>query len=85
MVHQSQRLALRFEAGHHLAGVHADLDNFESDAALDRFDLLSHINHAAAALADFLQQFVAADGSTGFFGYALKGVGVAGVRRLGHN
>ena len=57
-----QRLPLRFKAGHHLLGVHAQLDHLERDPAADRFGLLRDIDHSAAALADFLQQLVAADG-----------------------
>ena len=61
MVHQGQRLALGFEPGQHFLGVHARLDDLEGDAALDRFLLLGHIDHPAAAFANLLQQFVAAN------------------------
>ena len=62
MVHQGQGLAFGFEAGHDLFGVHAELDNLEGDLAADRFLLLGHVNDAAAALADLLEELVAADG-----------------------
>ena len=66
MVHHRQRLALGFEAGDDRLGVHAQLDDLERDAAAHRFLLLGHVNHAAAAFADFLEQFVAADPVAGF-------------------
>src|SRR6266567_915438 len=58
VVQYRQGLALGFEAGDHFASVHADLDDLESDAAFDRLFLLSHINNAEAAFAEFLQQLV---------------------------
>ena len=61
MVHQRQRLPLGFEAGDDLPGVHAQLDDLERDAAPHRLLLLGHVDHAAAAFADLLQQLVAAD------------------------
>ena len=54
MVHQGQRLPLGFEPGDDRFGVHAQLDDFEGDAAADGLFLFGHINHAAAAFADFL-------------------------------
>ena len=48
--------------------VHADLDNLERHAAFDRRLLLSHINDAKAAFAQFLQQLVVADLVAGLFG-----------------
>jgi hypothetical protein len=36
-----------------ILGVHAQLDDLERDAAAHRFLLLGHIDHAAAAFADF--------------------------------
>ena len=68
MVHQRQRLPLGLEPGDDALGVHAQLDDLERDAAADRFLLLGHINHAAAAFADLLEQFVAANPVAGFFG-----------------
>jgi phage tail sheath gpL-like len=38
-----------------------ELDDLEGDAAADRLLLLGHVDDAAAALADLLQQLVAAD------------------------
>ena len=56
MVHQGQRLPLRLEPGDDTLGVHAQLDDLERHPAANRFLLLGHINHAAAAFADLLQQ-----------------------------
>ena len=48
--------------------VHAQLDDLERHAPPHRFLLFGHINHAAAALADLLEQLVAADAVAGLFG-----------------
>jgi len=61
MIHHRQRLALRLEAGHHLLGVHPQLDDLQRDPAAHRFLLFRHPHHAKAALADLLQQLVAPD------------------------
>ena len=52
MIHHGQGLALGFEAGDDLPGVHAQLDHFERDAAADGFGLFGDIDHAAAAFAE---------------------------------
>ncbi len=59
MIHHRQRLPLGLEPGDDLLGVHAQLDDLERHAAAHRFGLLGHIDHAAAAFAHALQQFVA--------------------------
>ena len=51
-----------------LLRVHAQLDDLEGDAPPDRLLLLGHVNHAAAAFADLLQQLVTADAVAGLFG-----------------
>ena len=61
MVHQRQRLALGLEPGDDLPGVHAKPDDLERDPAADGFFLLGHVDRAAAALADLLEELVAAD------------------------
>ncbi len=61
MVHQSQSLTLRFEAGDHFATVHAGFHQLEGHAAADRFPLLGEPDLAHSALADFLDQIVAAN------------------------
>src|SRR5439155_16021854 len=50
-----------------VAGVHAELDDFERNAAANRFLLVGHIDHAAPAFADLLEEFVVADAFAGFF------------------
>jgi hypothetical protein len=59
MIHHGQRLPLGLEARDDLLGVHAQLDDLERHAPAHRLGLLGHIDHAATAFADFLQQLVA--------------------------
>jgi len=68
MLHERQRLPLGFESGEDLLGVHAQLDDFKRHATANRLLLLRHVNDAAAALADLLEQFVTANAVAGFFG-----------------
>ncbi len=68
MIHQREGLALRLEAGDDFAGVHAELDHFQRGAADDGLLLLGHIDDAATALADFLEELVASNAVAGFFG-----------------
>ena len=63
-----QRLAFGFETGDDAFGVHAQLDDLERDAAAHRFLLLGHIDHAATAFADLLEQLVASYLVTRLFG-----------------
>ena len=63
MVHQRQRLPLGFEAGDHLLGVHARLDDLERHPAPDRFVLLGQPDLAHPALADDLEKPVRPDAS----------------------
>jgi hypothetical protein len=51
-------LALRLKPGNHLSGVHARLDDLQSDDTADRLFLLRHVDHAEAAFADPLQQLI---------------------------
>ncbi len=67
MIHHGQRLALGFETGHDFPRIHADLDNFESDAAFDRLFLLGHINYPKAPFAELLEQLVVTDHGSGAF------------------
>ena len=60
VVHEGQGLPLGLEAGDHLAGVHARLDDLERDLALHGLSLLGHPDLAHAAFADPFQQLVAA-------------------------
>jgi len=66
MVHQRQRLPFRLKPGHHLLGVHAQLEDLEGDPTVHRLLLLRHPHDAEPALADLLQQLVAADTVAGF-------------------
>jgi len=81
MLHHRQRLALSFEAGDDLPGVHAQLDDFERNAAANRFFLFRHIDDAAPAFADLLEEFVVADAVAGFF---YDGSHVPGGSGVGH-
>ena len=62
MVHQGQRLPLGLEAGDHVAGVHARLDDLEGHLAADGLLLLGDEDQAKAPFADLLHQLVGADG-----------------------
>jgi hypothetical protein len=61
VVHEGQGLSFGFEAGDDFARVHAELDDLKGDATSDRFGLLGHVDHAAAAFAEFLEEFIAAN------------------------
>ena len=74
MIHHCQCLTFRFEPGDHLLGVHAQLDDFECDAASNRFGLLGDIDHAAPAFTDSLQARLQA--------VPLPGVGVVPVQLI---
>jgi hypothetical protein len=68
VIHHGERLAFGLEAGHDLPGVHAQLDDFQSNATLDRLELLRHVNVAEAAFADFLEELVVVNGRALAFG-----------------
>ena len=68
VVHQRQRLPLRFEARDDLACVHASFDDLERDFALHRLGLFGHEDDAEAPRADFLEEFVTANYCPGLFG-----------------
>src|SRR5206468_6738035 len=65
VVHYRQGLSFGLEAGDDLLGVHARLDYFERDFALDGLGLLGHVDRAHAAFADLLEQLVRADDGAG--------------------
>ena len=71
MVHECQGLALGLEAGDHLPGVHAGLEDLEGHLAADRLLLLGHEHQAEAPLADLFQQLVGTDDRAGTFGTGL--------------
>ena len=65
-------------------GVHAQLDDLERDATADRLFLFGHVNRAAAAFADFLQQLVGTNAVAGLlFRGEIARRGDAGSRRVG--
>jgi hypothetical protein len=61
MVHQRQRLALRFKTCDHLLAVHAGFDDLEGHGTADGIQLLSTVDHAHAAAGDLLSDFVVPD------------------------
>src|SRR5205814_8953994 len=61
VVHHGECLALVAKAGEHLAGVHTELHNFESHTPANGFKLLGEINGAHTALAQRLDDPVAAE------------------------
>ena len=79
MVHHGEGLALGLEAGDDGLCVHAQPDDFEGDAAAHGLLLFGHVNDAAAAFADFLQEFVSSDAIAGLFGEVWNEFGPAGA------
>ena len=67
MVHQGQRLALGFEAGDHITGVHPRLDDLEGNFPANRLLLLGDENKAKAPGADLLHEHVRSDRRAGTF------------------
>ena len=67
VVHHGQGLTLGLEAGDHLLGVHAQLDDLQGDRPLDRVLLLGQIDGAEPTLAEQLEELVAADDRAGSF------------------
>ena len=61
MIHQRQRLPLGLKPSHHLAGIHARLDDLQRHLAANRLLLLGHEHDAEAAFANLFQQFVRTD------------------------
>jgi hypothetical protein len=61
VVHHGQGLAFRLEASDDLGAIHAWLDDLQGHAAADRLLLIGHVDNAHAALADLLQELVAAN------------------------
>ncbi len=87
VVHQGQRLAFGVEAGQHLRGVHAALDQLERDAALNGLCLLGLPDLAHAPFPQLLEKPIVADGarfSTAVWqrGRAIRVAGPGGT--LGH-
>ena len=68
MVHEGQGLPLGLEAGDHLPGVHARLDELEGHLATHGPLLLGQVHDAEASFAELLQEFVRLDHRAGRFG-----------------
>ena len=79
MVHHGEGLAVGFEASDNGPGVHTQPDDFQGNTAAHGFLLLGHVDNAAAAFADFLQQFVSPDAIAGLFGEVWNEFGPAGA------
>ena len=58
MVHHSERLALRFEAGDHLRRVHPGLHDFDRDLTPDGTQLLGEPHLPHTAFAQLLQEAI---------------------------
>ena len=61
MVHHRQRLALGLEPRDDALGVHAQLDDLQRHPTAHRLFLFGHINDAATAFTDLLQDFIMPD------------------------
>ena len=60
VIHQGQRLTLGVEPGQDGARIHTDLDQLESDLALDRLDLIGAVDGAHPAFAEDVSERVPA-------------------------
>ena len=63
MLHEGKGLGFGLETGDDLGGIHAELNELESDTATERTSLLGEINDPHATAAEFLEQGVAFDRS----------------------
>ena len=61
MIHQGQGLPFGLEPRHHLARVHARLDDLQGHLAADGLLLRRHVHDAHAPFANLLQQLVGTD------------------------
>ena len=61
VVHEGESLAFGFKSGHHLTGIHADLDQLERHLAVYRLLLFGQPHLSHAAFADQMQQLIRAD------------------------
>jgi hypothetical protein len=62
-----QSLSFSLESRHDLLRIHSKLNDFKRHTPLDRLLLLGHVNDAAAAFANLLEQLVGADFRPGAF------------------
>jgi len=61
MIHHRERLALGLEAGDDLFGIHAKLDDLESDPPLERLTLLGHVDDTHSTFTQDLKDPVRSD------------------------
>jgi hypothetical protein len=59
VIHQGERLALRFKAGNNRPRVHAELNHLHGHSSADWLLLLRQVNHTTPSLADLLEHSVA--------------------------
>ena len=78
MVHHRQGLAFGLEPGDDALGLHAELDDLQRHPPAHRLLLLGHVDHAAAALPDLLEELVPPDAACR---PAPRRPGSAGARR----
>ncbi len=77
MIHHGERLTLSREPGHHLLGVHPQLDDLERDETGQRLGLFRLVDHSHSALPQYPPDPVRSDA-----GRVLGRIGVRG--RCGH-
>lgn len=68
VIHECQSLAFDIKSSDDLEGIHADLDDFESDLAADGGGLFGPPDEAKATFTEFLTEGVRADGLAGLIG-----------------
>src|SRR5947208_1351039 len=61
MIHHRECLALSFEPGDHVAGIHPEFDDLQRHPAPDRLGLFGDVHRATTALAELLANLVAPD------------------------
>ncbi len=77
MIHEREDSPLGLEAGDYFAGIHAELDDFEGDLAVDGLLLFGEVNDAHAALAQDADGFVGAK----LIGCGCESIGFGGCGR----
>ena len=70
VIHQGQRLTLGVEPGQHGPRIHADLDQLESDLALDGLGLIGAVNGAHPPFAEDVSERVPTRDDLAHFGSA---------------
>jgi hypothetical protein len=78
MIHQRQRLTLRFETRHHLARVHTHLYELDGNAAANRIFLLGQPDLAHTALPYHVQEMIGTNHSSRLRRRTFEGAGDRG-------